>query len=92
MRAFPIEAHDFDQEYALDLFTEIRRRVELIGEGGVFAGVEDLGVAEDFEAFTVGVVHQEERDAVGAVEVARAEKLAVSFGVGEAELVRAEDF
>jgi hypothetical protein len=58
----------------------------------VLAGVEDAGVAEDFQALPARVVHEEEGDAVVAVEIASAEELVVAFEIGEAELMGAEHF
>jgi hypothetical protein len=38
--AVPVEAHHFDEEEALDFAAQFGRGRELIGEGGVLAGVE----------------------------------------------------
>jgi len=50
--------------------------------GGVF---ENLGVAEDFEAGLVGVVHEEEGNAIVVKEIAGADVLHVAAEVGESE-------
>jgi len=54
LRAVPVEAHDFDEEEALDFAAQLGRGRELVGEGGVLGGVEGLGVAEDFQALAIG--------------------------------------
>jgi len=90
LRAVPVEAHHFDEEEALDFAAHFGRGRELVGEGAMLAGVEDFGVAEDSQALAIRVIHEEERDAVVAVEIAGGEHLAVAFEIREAELMRAE--
>jgi hypothetical protein len=60
---------------------------------GVVLGTRlmDLGAAEDLESRLVGVVHEEEGDAVVVVEVAEGDVLLVAAQVGKAEERWAED-
>ena len=51
----------------------------------------DLGVAEDLEARLVGVVHEEECDAVVVGEIAERDVLLVAAEVGEGDEVGAKD-
>src|SRR5271157_1642272 len=53
---------------------------------------EHAGVAKQLEPGAVRVVHHEEGDPIGGIEVARADKLAVAFEIREADKVRSQHF
>src|SRR5271166_1715754 len=56
----------------------------------MLARVEHAGVAKQLEPGAVRVVHHEEGDPIGGIEVARADKLAVAFEIREADKVRSQ--
>src|SRR5271165_168240 len=58
----------------------------------MLARVEHAGVAKQLEPGAVRVVHHEEGDPIGGIEVARADKLAVAFEIREADKVRSQHF
>ena len=57
-----------------------------MSEFGVISGVMHLNVAQDLQAGSVGVVHEEEAGAVVSTDVANGEQLAVAFEIGKGEV------
>ena len=87
--AVPVEAFDVDEDGAFDDGVGFGGAELLDEHGGRVVVLVDLGAAEDFEAGLVGVVHEEEGDAVVVVKIAEADVLLVAAEVGEADEVGA---
>jgi len=56
----------------------------------MLARVEHAGVAKQLEPGAVRVVHHEEGDPIGDIKVARADKLAITFEIREADKIRSQ--
>jgi hypothetical protein len=74
----PAVGNDLDEEQPLHLAAE-RLGGEFIDQLGMLARVEHASVTEQLEPRAVRVVHQEEGNPIGDVEIARADQLAVAL-------------
>ena len=83
LRTIPVEGFDLDHKEPLDPALAVGR--EPGGKVGGVACAFDTRPAEDFEARLVGIVHQEEGDAVVRFEVAGGHELPVPPIVRKAE-------
>jgi len=87
LRAVPVVGNDLDEEQSLHFASE-RLGGELIDQFGMVARVEHSSVAEQLEPGAVRVVHHKQSNPIGAVDIARANELAVALEIGEADEIR----
>jgi hypothetical protein len=87
--AVPIEREDVDEDEALDDAPGLRLG-QLRDEFGMLAGVLHAGVAENFQALAIWIIHEKEGHAIVGGQVAGGKHLAISPVVGERELGRVE--
>src|SRR4029077_16071692 len=83
LRAVPVVGNELDKEQPLH-FTAERFGGELIDQFGMLARVEHASVAEQLEPGAMRVVHHEESNPIGDVEIARANELAVALEICKA--------
>jgi hypothetical protein len=85
-RAVPIVAEDVDDEDPPDLRAVAAGRDDFLDELGMFADIEDFGMAEDLHPFALGVIHHEKRDAIMLRDASDTDHLTIPTVVGEADL------
>jgi hypothetical protein len=89
LRAVPVIGNDLDEEQSLHLAAK-RLGGELIDHLGMFARVEHASMAEQFEPCAVRVFHHKEGHPIGNADVARADQLAVTLEICEANEIRSQ--
>lgn len=87
----PIERHHLNLKNTLDDF--LHRWVgEFLRKGGMLTGIKHFGMAHDFQAHALWVIHQEQRRTVVVCEVAGGQHLAVASIIREGQTALARDF
>jgi hypothetical protein len=90
LRAIPVVRDNLDKDQPFDFAAE-KHGCKLIGQLGMFTRVEHTSVPEQLESCAMWVVHHEESNPIGGTEIARADQLAVTLEVREADKIRPQN-